>query len=304
MRFTGIIILIMGMAAFASHARPYSSLVADIKSAIDRSEHYLEKNNSLVIMGNAPLDKAKIVFLPEIHDDPESLKTQIMLIAREQRKNRSFMVLDESLASLKKSMWDVFSQKTMEIIAAHEQRRNGQQYSPQNFERSLQAIATKMSSQDEEGLKFMSSTGLWSLPDFFTITQPFYGWDTGNAGTLTERNVQMVSSLKKALAKNDRILVMAGARHVPELEFMTSQRLLCKNSRYKSQEQFFTDITRRFGARPEITNGIGATAPIDDFLKSTTYAVVFDKSFYRELDQIVSQYKSNLGPNGCLTLDR
>lgn len=282
-------------------ATDYGAEISRIKRELSDPSAFLKKDGELVIMGNAPLEQANIIFLPEIHDDPRSLMTQLALIAREKEENRSFIVLDESLASLKKSVWDVFSQKTMEILAAQDQRREQQAYVPQKFELALQNLASKFRADDGQ-LNFNRNSKLWTLSEFSYDTTPFFGWDSIGNFTLAERNAEMVSSLKKALQNNDRVLVMAGARHVPELEFMTSQRLLCPESRFSNMSNFYSTIERNFGALPNLRNGIGATTPIRNYLANQRYAVVFNRNLYSELDAIVEQFRGRLGSKACLKL--
>lgn len=295
--FYGLITL-----SFSATASSFESQEAyQISLQIKNPGYYLKTAGDLVVMGNAKLDDAKIIFLPEVHDDPESLLIQLLLIAREKQNGKKFMVLDESLTSMQKSIWDIFSQKSLEIIAAKEQRRDGQYYVPQRFEEALQRLATKFR-QTPGKLSFLKTPGIWTLSDFSNDATPFYGWDLPRKGSLTERNVAMVSTFKKALRDNDRLLVMAGARHVPELEFMTSQRLLCRDQRAPSIDQYFKAVERKYGRFPSIRYGIGATAPIYSFLKTQPYAVVFSKKLYRELDHVVEQFGVGDTQASCLKL--
>lgn len=295
---TQLVLLIWSMSALADD---HHAEIAKIKSSLLDPDAFLKKAGPLVIMGNAPIDKAKIIILPEIHDDPTSLMAQLAFIAREKRRNRSFVVLDESLSSLKKSMWDIFSQKTMEILAARDQRRGRQNYVPQEFEQALQNLATKFRSSYGQ-LNQAHDTGLWTLDEFADVSTPFFGWDSLNKSTLAERNGQMVASLKKLANNSDRILVMAGARHVPELEYMTSKRLLCAESKFNDMDKFFSVVENRFGEVPNLRYGVGATAPIHKYLNSQQYAIVFTRDLYNELDRIVDQFKSRLGSRGCMNL--
>jgi hypothetical protein len=195
----------------------------------------------------------------------------------------------------------VFSQKTMEILAAQDQRRDKQEYVPQQFEVALQNLATKMRSNHGQ-LNYLEGSGLWTLNDFNDMAIPFYGWDTTQKASLVTRNVQMVNSLNSLLKNNDRILVMAGARHIPELEYMTSQKLLCASDKSSSMKTFFTNVTKLHGNLPNIKNGIGATAPIHDFLANKKYAVIFNRALYGELDRIVAQFKAHMGRQGCMRI--
>lgn len=282
----------------------HNAEIEKLRVGLNDPEAYLKQDGNLIVMGNASLDNAQIVFLPEIHDDPRSLTTQLMLIAREKNKGQPFIVLDESLASMKKSMWDIFSQKSMEVLAAIDQRSSRQAYIPQQFEVALQNLATKFRN-DYNQLNFLEGSGLWVLNNFSENATPFYGWDTTQKTTLVQRNLQMVNTLKTMLDNNnDRILIMAGARHIPELEFMTSQRLLCRGSKFATMGNFFNTVKQRFGEAPELRNGVGATLPIHNFLSKHRYAIVFQKPLYTELDRIVNEFKSHLGASGCMNLTR
>lgn len=288
-------------SSWSALSTDYNADIARIRESLNDPEAFLKNDGKLIILGNAPLDKARIVFLPEIHDDPKSLMTQLVIIAREQNKGTPFLILDESLGPLKKSMWDVFSQKTMEILAAKDQRRDNRDYVPQQFEQALQQLASKM--RGEEGqLNYADDTKLWTLNDFAGMAKPFFGWDSMERQSLVERNSQMVSTLKSALKNNDRILVMAGARHVPELEYQTSKKLICDAKKISSMDSFFASLTKRHGDEPNLQNGIGATTPIHNFLSSQKYAVVFNRAIYSELDKIVAQFKAHLGRKGCMSL--
>jgi hypothetical protein len=276
--------------------------LSDIAEKVKDPAYYLEKLGPLVVMGNAPLDAADVVFLPEIHDDPESLTIQLLLIAQEKKKGKPLMVLDESLGSMKKSIWDVFSQKTLEIAAAREQREKRLAYVPERFEQALRSLASKYKSTSGQ-LSLQKETGLWTLGPFAKLATPFFGWDYGYKGkSLVTRNQKMVATLKDALKTHNRILLMAGARHIPDLEFLTSQKLLCDNDRLVSMEQYFSKIERKFGPNPELTNGIGATLPIYNFLAAKRYAVVFSQKLYQELDKVVNQFKAKRGAESCLKL--
>lgn len=272
--------------------------LADIARKVQNPDFYLKKHGPLVVLGNSSIDSAQILFLPEVHDDAESLTYQLLMVAKEKRKNRPFMVLDESLLGMKKSIWDIFSQKSLEIIAALEQRSGRQKYVPKDFEKALQTLANKFRGQ---GSLHQEGQNLWTLAEFSQYKTPFFGWDTGTSTTLTTRNIKMVNTLKNALKNNDRLLVMAGARHIPELEHLTSLKLLCRKNQYNNIDDFFGAIKGNFGNKPELSSGIGATAPIYDFLtgSSIRYAVVFSKGLYRELDSVVAQFKDQ---NRCFNL--
>ena len=114
-----------------------------IAKELSDPEYHLKKMGPIVVLGNTPLDRANIVLLPEIHDDPKSLMVQALLLAREKRKPKQFIVLDESLASLRRSSWELFSQKALEILAATSARKDKLGYAPSRFERSLASLAQK-----------------------------------------------------------------------------------------------------------------------------------------------------------------
>lgn len=274
----------------------------DVALKVKDPENYLKKQGPLVILGNTPLEKADIVFLPEIHDDPHSLLTQLLLLAQEKDKGQTFMVLDESLASMKKSVWDVFSQKTLEILAAHEQRNKGEAYAPSKFEGVLKRLAQKYRSTSGQ-LGLDKGTGLWTLSSYQSVATPFYGWDYGLKGkTLVDRNQQMVESLKEARKKGSRILVMAGARHIPELEFLTSQELFCEHQQFKNIKDYFAALEAKFGQAPSLSFGIGATLPIYQYIRNERYAVVFSKDIYNELDRVIAQFKNKQPEASCFKL--
>lgn len=261
------------------------------------------KPSDLVVLGNAPLETARIVFLPEIHDDPQSLTTQLVLLALEKQKNRPFLVLDESLASLTKSPWDIFSEKSLEILAASKLRGQGSAYSPKLFEAELKSLAEKFKAAGPG--KLIKHTDRWILEPFQGLSMPFYGWDTKLRGQpLLVRNEQLITTLKNAQKQNSRILVMAGARHVPELEFYITKQLLCSPEHYASAEPFFAAISSKYGKSPNLSHSIGATLPIYDYLKDQTYAIAFDKSFYNELDAVVRQFKTKNGKDFCLAIKK
>src|ERR1700744_6391722 len=107
MRSVVLFASILASCAWSDHL----SEIKSIAHRVGEADAYLRDPGLLVTMGNSPLDSAKLVFLPEVHDDPKSLLTQLLLIAREKKRAKPFILLDESLASMKKSMWDIFSEK-------------------------------------------------------------------------------------------------------------------------------------------------------------------------------------------------
>lgn len=275
-------LLAMGAAAKFDH-----SDMAHIATLTERPDEALKELGTLEVLGNSSLDTANIVFLPEVHDDPKSLLVQLLIIARERQSDRAFVVLDESLTSMQKSVWDIFSQKSLEILAAKQERVAKKRYAPRSFEMTLQKLAKELNLSPG---RLQQIENLWVATDYAKTRTPFYGWDRRDKATLTERNIQMVKSLDNVLANNKRILVMAGARHVPELEFLTSQKLICPRAKTNNIANFFSGIERKFGAKPEMALGIGATAPIYKYLKDKKYAVVLNTDLYGELDRVVSDF--------------
>lgn len=275
--------------------------VREIAHKANNSAHYLKEYGPLVIMGNSSLDEAQIVLLPEVHDDPYSQIVQLLLIARERQKGKPFIVLDESLQAFEKSSWDIFSQKTMEILAAEQSRATKETYSPHRFEASLQNLATKIRSNSDQ-LNFLPESRFWVLNSYKNLAMPFFGWDITQGNSLSERNVNMVKTLKKAVKENDRILLMLGARHVPELEYFTSKQLVCPENRHETIEDFFSDIEKKFGSAPDLTFSIGATAPIYRYLKNKKYAVIFSKKFYPVLREIVDEFKNGSYAQDCVRI--
>lgn len=274
----------------------------DLLKKVKNPSVYL-KSSELIVMGNAPLESAHIVFLPEIHDDPHSLTTQLVLLALEKQKNRPFLVLDESLASRTKSPWDIFSEKSLEILAASTLRGKGTAYAPKLFEAELKSLAEKFKTSGPG--KLIKQTDRWTLEPFSGLSTPFYGWDTKKRGQpLLVRNEQLIATLRQEQKQNSRIYVMAGARHIPELEFYITQQLLCSPEHYRSADQFFSAISSKYGTSPHLSHGIGASLPVYDYLKTQSYAVAFKKSLYNELDAVVRQFKAKNGNDFCLTIKK
>lgn len=230
----------------------------DIKHALTNPDNYL---NNLEVLGNSNLDNAQIIFLPEIHDDPHSLTIQLLLIAKEKQKQKPFLILDESLKSMKQSKWDIFSQKYLEIIVAKESKAKGLIYSAKNFEKSLKAKAQKYQANNNS-IYFDFKRKIWILNDFKDWATTFLGWDLAyDKHNLLNRNQAMINSIKEALTKYNRIFIMAGARHIPELE----------NYIYN---------THNLGSKMRTTEELAA------FLQDQQYTIVFDKSLYNTLKHI------------------
>lgn len=281
-----------------SHADP-KAMIQKIAQRLLEPENYLSEVEPLVVMGNASLRDANIVFLPEVHDYPESLLTQLLMIAAEKKSNKPFLILDESLSAMKKSSWDVFSQKALEIVVAQDQRLNNRTYAPSSFENELQKLAMNFKDKYRK-LSYVDGLNIYSFDDYRSHATPFFGWDKTGSTSLIDRNMEMVDTLKKVLRKNSRILVMAGARHVPELEFLTSQKLMCSDSQFDDIDQYFHAIGKKHGSLPKLDQGIGATKPIHDFLSQQSYAVVFNKGLFGELDDVVKRFKKS--SRACLRL--
>ncbi len=279
------------MSLLAEDASKQMNRVKEIALQTNEPEIYLKEQGPLLVMGNAPLNEAQIVLLPEVHDDPASQMVQLLFIAKEKQKNRPFIILDESLEALEKSSWEFFSQKTMEILAAEESKSDKRAYSPHSFELSMQNIATKIR-QNSGQLTYLNSPGYWAMAPYLSKAVPFFGWDVTRRQSLVERNVNMVQTFMKTMPEHRRILVMLGARHVPELEYYTSEQLLCPEQRHRNIEDFFKTIENKYGQKPDLTFGIGSTAPIYRFLKDKKYALVFSKKFYGTLKDVVEDFKT------------
>jgi hypothetical protein len=295
---------IVCLYAFFAFGLNASNELAQVRRICEKAKEpnlYLNKTGSLMTLGNASLDTANIIFLPEVHDDPESLLIQLLLIAREDNRGKAFIILDESLPSMQKSMWDVFSQKSLEIVAAQRMRQTKEKYIPRHFELSLKDLVTSIQKQPGQ-LILLRGSGLWALSDFEDRATPFFGWDLSNKASLLERNIHMTVSLKRALRSNHRIFIMAGARHIPELEFLTSQKLLCKADQFKDERSYFLALEKKFGERPELPFGIGATLPIYKFLSDQRYVIVFKPNLYEELNRVTNQMRTRNRRSHCITL--
>ena len=104
----GVFLCLFFLVALKSSASNELSEALRFSEKAKEPELHLAQSGPLVVLGNANLDTANLIFLPEIHDDPDSLLTQLLLIAREREKNTPFIVLDESLPAMQRSKWDVF----------------------------------------------------------------------------------------------------------------------------------------------------------------------------------------------------
>lgn len=272
--------------------------IISIAQKVAAPKKYLKEVSPLIHMGNSNIKNANIIFLPEIHDDPQSLLTQLLIMANE-RKNNNFLILDESLNSMKKSTWDVFSQKSLEILAALEQKQKKSLYNPKSFEKSLNKIAQRFKNKNKL-FYHRTNDPMWTLVNFFSIKTPFFGWDIPHHQSLVKRNIKMVQSINNALKENNRILVMLGARHVPELEYITSKDLLCSNDKITNIHYYFKAIEKNFGHNPKTKFGIGATLPIFNFLKDKKYAIIFDDALIPKLKKVISNFQLN--HKACLAL--
>lgn len=306
MRLLRVFFILAVICAYKLGAYQYAERLALIAQETKNPMDRMAQLDRLVVMGNSPLSEAEIILLPEIHDDPKSLHTQFLILAQEKKKHNNFLVLDESLSSMKKSMWDLFSQKAMEIMAAQDQKRAGSSYSPRGFEAALQRLATGFGKMPGKMVR-VNSLGIWAFDNFLAAATPFYGWDRADSQSLSERNLQMVESLKSALQQSQesqkkRIFVMLGARHVPELEFLSSRQLVCDGNRFANMDDYFAAIIKYFGVNPNLDFGVGATASVYRFLQRQKYAVVFNKSLLNELDTVLNRViNQRLGYN-CIPL--
>lgn len=268
---------------------------------IDNPDRYLGKNGPLVVLGNASMSDADILILPEVHDDAESLLHQMLIISNEAKKNPQLIVLDESLDSLKKSSWDFFSQKSLEVLTARLHRSGGKPYSPRRFEQELGAMAKILQKIPGE-LEKDPQTGLWSFKSIEKNPLSFFGWDTKDNRTMINRNQSFIKSTEQVLKTHPKVIVMMGARHVPELEFYTSRPLLCDGQKITSTDEYFKRIENRFGESKDLPFGIGSSAGIHQYLSHKKYAIVFEKPFYDELNKVMVDFRKQHGVKSCLSL--
>jgi hypothetical protein len=279
-----MILIIWGwlLLAAASQAATVLETMDIIARQVANPAFFLDE---LEILGPASRDEAKIILLPEVHDDSLSLLNQLLVIAQEKQRGGRVIFLGESIPAFNKSPWELFSQKALSIAVAQLFR---EQYSPKRFEEELTNMALKLKSTPGQLIQKPSS-GLWTLSAFSKESQStiLYGWDLEKSTSLTDRNIQLAQTIKKALLGHDRVIVMLGARHVPELEYLSSLKLLCPGHKIKSIEEFYARIKKKHGEKPRLIHGIGATAPLYDFLAQQDYAVIFNKNLYQKLDQAV-----------------
>lgn len=297
-----ICLSIFSMMAFAdTTVRELAHQLALLGIKIDNPDKYLAKSGSLVVLGNASIEDAQILILPEVHDHAQSLLNQLLLISKEAAKNPEVIVLDESLDSMKKSSWDFFSQKALEVLTAKLHRQGGMSYSPRRFEKELASIAQILQKIPGELTKD-PKTLLWSFKSIEKAPLPFFGWDTSDNRTMTNRNQSFVNSVEKALTANPKVIVMMGARHVPVLEFYTSRPLLCDGDKIMSTDDYFGRIHKHFGKAGELPFGIGSSFGIHQYLANKKHAVVFERSFYDELNKVMVDFRKQNNVNSCLSL--
>ncbi len=259
-----------------------------------KPSYYLKKQGRLVSLGTASLDQAQIVLLPEVHDDKDSLLNQFLILAREQQIGRDFIVLDESLKAMEQSKWELFSEKAVEIIAAQHKKSN---YSVKDFETNLQKLATKLRKQPDL-LNYVRDPGLWTLKPFSAMSTTFFGWDRPKHESLYDRNLELVKTLNKLIPRYQRIFVMLGARHVPELDYLLSKHVLCPSNKYASPKDFFASVSNT----DNLAHGTGSSAPIYQFLSKHSYAVVFNHNLYSVLQRISQEFDHKKSP--CINLKK
>jgi len=280
-----MIFIIMGwlLLGLSLHAQSVQETIDKIARQVASPATFL---GELEVLGPASRQDAKIILLPEVHDDQESLLNQLLIIAQEKQRGGRVIFLGESIAAFSKSPWELFSQKTLNIATAE---LFNEIYSPKRFETELSRMATMLKNRPGQ-LEQAPSTGLWTLRAFAKDPHEstvLYGWDLEKSLSLTDRNIQLAESIKIALRDYDRVVVTLGARHVPELEYLSSLKLICRGHQIKSIKDFYARIKKNHGEKPRIVHGIGATSPLYDFLSGQDYAVVFSKNLYEELDKTV-----------------
>lgn len=268
---------------------------------IDNPDKYLAKSGPLVVLGNSSIEDAEILILPEVHDNAQSLLNQLLLISKEASKNPEVIVLDESLDSMKKSSWDFFSQKALEVLTAKFHREGGKSYSPRRFERELASMAQILQKIPGELTKD-PQTSLWSFKSIEKAPLPFFGWDTKDNRTMTNRNQSFISSVEKVLNTHPKVIVMMGARHVPVLEFYTSRPLLCEGDKIMSTDDYFGRVHKHFGKAGELPFGIGSSFGIHQYLANKKHAVVFERSFYDELNKVMVEFRQQNNVGSCLSI--
>jgi hypothetical protein len=293
-----IYIIIFFKASLALSLSHYAQ-VLDIAQKIRDPKNALKEMGTLLNLGNASRERAQIIFLPEIHDDARSLLTQLLLIAEEKRLDPGAIILDESLNALEKSSWDLYSQKALEVIAAKHSREEGS-YSPRDFEALLKKIATKLR-RDFHAINYQKDKSLWVAKPFVQDATAFYGWDLAQSSSMLKRNLTMIDTLKKLVKDHTKIIVMLGARHVPDLEYLTNKKILCKHPALASPEAFFNKISDLSNKSGDIPFEIGAALPLFNYLQKQSYAVLFSQDLYGSLDRLVSDFHEKLGKN-CLDL--
>ena len=172
----------------------------------------------LETLGPASWQDAKVILLPEVHDDSTGLLSQLLVIAQEKKRGGRHIFLGESIPAFNKSPWELFSQKALSIATAE---LFNEPYTPKRFEEELFSVATKLKNSPGQ-LEKDPATGLWTLGIFAKDAQStvLYGWDLDKNPSMTDRNIQLAETIKNALTNHDRVIVTLGARHVPELEVL------------------------------------------------------------------------------------
>jgi len=281
-----------------------SDLIGDLDyyaSLAKNPDQSLEKLGPIVRLGNANIKDAEVIFLPEIHDDYKSLLAQLLLLSKFSKGNE-ILVMDESLKAFKKSGWDLFSQKSMEIVAALQSKGNNEAYSPRVFEKRLSDIANNLSKIPGQ-LRHLNAKDIWAFEGFKNMALPFYGWDSSEkTSSLTKRNLYMVSTIDSVLKKHSQVVIMSGARHVPDLEYESSKLIICSDKKLDTAEGYFSHVENKYGSAPNLSMGIGSTLPIYNYLKDKKYAVVFTKGFFDELRKVMTSYHKSSNDNRCVRI--
>ena len=258
-------------------------LIEGINNKLKNPQSSLE---NLQILGNSNLKEASIILLPEIHDNAESLLNQLLIISLLKEQKKDLIILDESLKSLTKSPWELFSQKSLEIIAAIKQKNAQKSYDVEKFEQELQNLSRKFSQPGKYRLKVLNNN-LLGFTLFKNIATPFYGWDDhAENSSMEKRNQVLINTLNKLSNSNKVIVVMLGSRHIPELDFYGSASLMCDPS--TTIDEFFSSLRNKNKLQ------IGSTKNLYTYLQSNKYIVMFDKSLLTSMDATVEKYKNKL----------
>lgn len=282
--------MLFGLCALANDE--VFTLAKEVYEQTKNPSKYIK--DDITMFGNTSFDDAKYIFLPEIHSDAKSLLFQILVMAMEQKNNKDFIVVDESLQSLEKSSWELYTQKTLEVIAANQEKSLGKNYSVKSFENQLQNLTDTFKKSKKNGLKFLENKDIWSMPLFKNMAKEFFGWDNRSTNSLYNRNISMINTLDE-LKSFPRIFIMLGARHMPDIEYLMARRILCNPN--ISMEEFF-ELIRNDKSLINST-GFGSSLPVYDFLRDKKYVTVMDKSFMEKIYRIIDAKKET---TGCLNL--